>query len=114
MAAGIDFGLALDVVWKVGTLVGFAWMYMANRNKATNIRITELEKKFDKSTDDLGERITRVETDMQHAPTHSDLADLHERINTVAQSLNNMVGEMSGMKTTLNLIHQFLMTGGRK
>lgn len=105
----MDFGLVVDIVWKVGTLLGFGWMYLANRDKVTNARISKLEGDLDDKLDDHGNRITSLETQQRQAPTHTDLASLHTRINEVAGSLKRIEGESAAQTRILNLVYESLI-----
>ena len=109
---------AMTFWWMVGlTLVNAAigvYLYWERNNNATTKRIDEMEKDVDKRLDGHSTRLSRVESGIKGLPTHKDLADLHERINDVARDINTLTGEATGMKTTLNLIHQYLLNGGGK
>ncbi len=86
------------------------YMYISNKNKATNSRLDVLEKRIDDKLDVHGERITKLEG----GPTHGHLVEVHERITDVAVNISNLSGEMLGMKTVLNLIHEHLLNGKNK
>lgn len=98
------------------------YMYLANKNKVTNERISSLEtnmnakiKKLDDDvTDELigqGNRITSLEGGVEHGPTHHDLGLLHEKINDVDGQFKELRGEVRGVKNLLDTIHQHLMRG---
>lgn len=98
------------------------YMYLANKNKATNERIgkleTDIEAKFDehakaedgkfqgvsRSLGAYAERIQHLETAAETAPTHGDLGKVYEAINTLAATVNQLVGENRGQSDTLRLI----------
>ena len=105
----MDFSLIIDVVWKVGTLLGFGWMYLSNRDKVTNTRISKLEADLDGKLDDHGNRITSLETTQSYAPTHTDLDGLHTRINEVTSSLKRIEGESAAQTRILNLVYESLI-----
>jgi DNA anti-recombination protein RmuC len=69
---------------------------------------------LDKEMADHRERIARIETAQKQSPTHEDLAQLHERINDVRGTLDQLVGEFRGAKENLGLIHEFLLRGDDK
>lgn len=117
----------VDFAWKVAITVvnaaGWIWMYLSNRDKVTNVRIntlqsnlngqlTDLKEEVDIKMADHSDRITGLERDIKHSPTHDDLADLHRRISGVASGMDTMSGELVGIKTTLNMIHQYLLNNG--
>lgn len=105
----MDLNLLIDVVWKLGTLMGFGWMYLANRNKVTNARITELKEDIDVKMDEHSDRLARLEQDNKHAPTLEDLGRLHQRIDDVAGAIKHIEGHTAAQTRTLDLIHQHLL-----
>jgi hypothetical protein len=62
--------------------------------------------------DDHAVRLSEVESRIEMMPSHEDLGDLHERINDISKAVHTLSGEMTGIKTTLGLIHQHLLNGG--
>ncbi|MCK9987411.1 MAG: hypothetical protein AzoDbin1_03883 [Azoarcus sp.] len=68
---------------------------------------------LDKQMVDHGERIARMEATTEKSPTHEDLAALHRRIDAVAGAINGLQGEFKGASHTLQLIHTYLMNGGK-
>lgn len=68
---------------------------------------------IDRKLSDHRERIGRLETAVETAPSHKHLADLHKRINGIAEDVSSLSGEFKGAKHTLELIHSFLMNGGK-
>jgi hypothetical protein len=69
---------------------------------------------IDRQLTDHRERITRLETARENSPSHDDLAELHTRITGLGQSVSSLTGEFQGAKHTLQLIHSFLLQGGRQ
>lgn len=90
-------------------------------------RAVEREKRFtdrvdtaDKDIDELQkehaalrERVTRVEAQTQKMPGHEDLAALYERVNEIAGTVNNLAGEFKGVQRGVEMLHQYLLTGGK-
>jgi chromosome segregation ATPase len=68
---------------------------------------------IDRRLSDHRERISRLEVAADAAPSHEHLADLHERINGIAEDVSSLSGEFKGAKHTLELIHSFLLNGGK-
>jgi len=96
--AALQFWLsALLAVINVGALVvGF----FSIRNKATAAEIREVKNEFQK----ISERITTLETTAKSAPTHKDLGEIHEKINTVNSAVDKMSGVLSGIVNQLQLL----------
>lgn len=90
------------------------YLWWERQSDSTRQRIDSLETDVDARLDNQGMRLSRVEAKVDQLPSHEDIGDLHARINDVARGMNTMSGEMSGIKTTLNLIHQHLLNGGAK
>lgn len=80
------------------------YMYLTNKNKATNERISELEDDFAEEIGGHVQRIAKLETTAINAPSHADLAKMYESINDLAKSVNQMLGETRGHSDTLRLI----------
>lgn len=68
---------------------------------------------LDRLVADHRERIGKLEAMVDKGPTHEDLADLHERITDLGQSVSTLAGEFKGANHTLELIHSFLLNGGK-
>jgi hypothetical protein len=105
----MDIALAVDVIWKVGTLIGFGWMYLANRDKVTNTRISKLEQDIDIMLDSHSNRLTSLEVEAKRAPGHGDLAEIHSRINDLTGTLKRIEGEGAAQTRILNLVYESLI-----
>jgi len=80
------------------------YMYLTNKNKATNTRIDTLDRDMSASIIDHGNRLTQLES----GPTHEDLAQLHEKSNGVARELSQLSGLVAGMNRLLCSIDEHL------
>lgn len=90
------------------------YMYLANKNKATNERIGKLEEDIGEKLDGHIQRITKLETAAQAAPSHNDLAKVYETLNALAGTVNQLVGENRGQSDTLKLILNQITQKGMK
>ena len=108
------------VIW-----IAALYTYFANRNRVTNERITGLQASLqtrldgmrtdmDHRLDGHADRLSRVEKDLEHAPSHEDLKRIHARMDEVSATLSSLQGEFKGANNTLHLIHTYLMTTGGK
>lgn len=108
------------VIW-----IAALYTYFANRNRVTNERITSLQASLQTRLDSMrtdmdhrldghGDRLSRVEKDLEHAPSHEDLKRIHARMDEVSATLSSLQGEFKGANNTLHLIHTYLMTGGKQ
>lgn len=98
----ITLGLAVAnfiLTWGVAL-----YMYMANKNKATNERIGKLEEDLVVKIEGHGGRIMRLETVVENAPTHDHLAQVYEAQKRSDEKLNQLIGENRSQTDTLRLI----------
>ena len=87
----------------ITALIG-AYVYLTNRHRVTNERITVLEREVDARLDNHTERLATMESRLASAPTHQDLEKVHEKLNRVAEDTSRMSGELKGVNDTLRLI----------
>lgn len=99
--------------------VGF-YVYMSNKDKVTNERITKLEDDLDARMDNHAQRITAVEEAAKHAPTHEDLGRIYEQITAtrgdIARTASAVAGlekGFSAVEKNMGLITEFLLKGGK-
>ena len=109
-----------NVLWIVGMFVAALWALtkviahvydrrFTERFTSAEERLTVLEKGLNTA----GERLSKVEVELESLPGHDDLGKIYDRINTMAEELKTLSGEFSGAKHTLNLLHQYLLQGDR-
>lgn len=89
------------------------YMYLSNKNKATNDRIDKLERAWDEKSDDHASRIAALEGVNTRAPTHDDLGRLYERLNATTEGLKHLQGQLSSMSDTLRLILSRMVPGAK-
>ena len=112
------------------------YVYMSNKNRVTNeritrteesidkriteteqsieLRISDLDKKIDARIDDHAQRIARLEERSEHVPTHDDLAQIYERMKVLGTKLDTMNGEFGQVKNLIAVIHEYILKGGTK
>lgn len=90
------------------------YVYLSNKDKVTNDRIGKLEDDLDTKLDGQGERIAKLETRSENSPTHSDLGDIHEKINDLTAIVGDLSGQFKGVNNLLQTIHEHLLKGGKK
>lgn len=86
-----------------------AWAYVERRSDKTNERMAELSAKVEK----LDKDVAALEATTEAAPNHADLGKVYESINTLAGTVNQLVGENRGQSDTLRLILNQVMQKGR-
>lgn len=113
----IDYN-ALDLGWKIFLTAMnaalFIYSIVSNKQKANASSIKAVEHKVDEETEQLGNRITRIEAKLEDLPGHDDLASLHDRVNATAKQVDNIDGRLEGITNILHLIHQSMLNGGNK
>lgn len=80
----------LDIAYKVITGIFAVWFYFDRKNDKTNQRISSLEIKIDQRMDGVCERITRVESDLENAPSHNDLGKIYDEIRNQSREVSNV------------------------
>lgn len=85
------------------------YLYTERRRDKTSSRIDALEEKFNTELKDINRQLSDMEGRLRQAIGHSELEPLHRRLNGVDAKL----GELNGKMHTLDLIHEFLMKGGK-
>lgn len=99
-----DVAMAIAVANFILTWGVALYMYLANKNKATNERIGKLEDDLGGMIDGHADRITHLETVTEMAPTHHDLAQVYEGQKRSDEKLNQLIGETRGQSDMLRLM----------
>lgn len=103
-----------DVVQVAGTVAIGIYVWLANRQRVTTQSIRALEQDVDERLDDHGTRLTRLEEEVRHLPTHDDIGGVFKRIDQIHGDLKELTGAMSGVKRAVDLINEHLLNGGRR
>jgi hypothetical protein len=104
MSMGLE---ELKLLLQAVNLLAVVWLAISGRGKVTK---DALDAKLAAHAD----RLTALESNQRHAPTHEDLKRIHSRLDDVSEGLSNLVGEFKGTGHTLHLIHEYLLTEKRK
>lgn len=107
--------------------IGF-YVYIANKNRVTNERVTaikdgidarliSIETDIDNKLENHGSRITGVETTVRHLPTTRDISELRNMVADVSGKLSGVTSEVSGihnllkpLQESVNRINDYLMS----
>lgn len=93
-------------VFEMGAMVVVAvYSWILSRTKANKTAIDGIASEVH----GVQKRLTRLETDVKHLPSHHDMAALHEKVNGVSRCMENVRGELTGISRTLALIQQALL-----
>jgi hypothetical protein len=85
------------------------YVYLSNKNKVTNDRISAMHKEQVDINQSHGQRLAKLEATAENAPNHTDLSEVHKKVNEVALCLSRLEGEVNGMSRTMQLIHETMM-----
>lgn len=90
------------------TALNFGWTYMEKRSDTTNKRIADLAEKVEQ----LDKDVSTLQANAENAPSHEDLAKVHEKINGISDDLHQLIGENKSQSDTLRLIQNHIMHKG--
>lgn len=116
---------AKDWVWianTVITLLLFVGGWFLSRRKATSdeiqkvasstgSRITALEKETGDRLDQVENRLTITEKNIEAMPTHDDLIKQYRQMERQTEKLDQLIGKMNAREKLLDAIHQHLLKG---
>lgn len=97
----------LKLVLQAINLIAVVWLAISGRDKVTK---DALDAKLASHAD----RLTAIERDLKHAPTHDDLKRIHARLDEVSTGMATVVGELKSATHILNLLHEDRLQEGRK
>lgn len=112
----MDYGALrfwFDVVQVVGTIAIGVYVWLANRQRVTTQSIRQLEHDVDERLDDHGTRLSRLEEEVRHLPTHNDIGGVFKRIDQIHGDLKELTGAMSGLRRAVDLINDHLLNRRR-
>lgn len=101
------FGV-LQVLIAAGIAV---YLRLDRRNRVTAQRMETHEDDMAKQFSAHGDRLVRVEAAINHAPNHSDLARIHERLDDLNMGVSGIRGEFKSVGQTLQTIQEHLING---
>ena len=87
-------------------LIAVVWVALSARDKVSK---DALDSKLAAHAD----RLTAIERDLKHAPTHDDLKRIHSRLDDVSENMATLVGEFKSAAHILNLLHEDRLTERR-
>lgn len=95
------------------TALVFVYVWITNRQKANTAAIETMRDEIGSELNDLDDRLIRVEKDVEHQPTHEDIAKLHTRINESSERLKHIDGKLEQIDRTTQMINQYLIDKGK-
>jgi hypothetical protein len=108
--------LWFDIAQFLATGAIGVYVYISNKDRVTNTRITELEGYVEKRLDNHASRIATVEETVKHIPSHGDIGEVRDMIGRVGGDVKGLAAEVKGvrdmmgpMQNTIALMNEFLL-----
>lgn len=99
-----SFSEATDAVQLVGMIALGAYTYLGDRDKVSAAGLVKLEADITVRNERYEERLRLLETNLGKQPTHRDIAALYESLNTLASTVNQLVGETKLQSDLLRML----------
>lgn len=97
--------IIMDGIQSAG-MIALGWYgWMMKKQMADVLHLRQVESNLDAAH----QKIALLEQSSKHAPTHTDLADLHARINDLSGAVRELVGVMSGVQRSLDRVETKLI-----
>ena len=90
--------LALSVINMVGTLSVGTFVYLSKKNDDTSDKMT-----------DLSERMTKVEANLMHMPTHEEITKVRETLAKVCADNNAQTESLKRLEASQRLITEWMI-----
>jgi signal transduction histidine kinase len=94
----------------IGTILLALYFFLTRRSNVNKTEIKELSDQLSK----IDQRVLVVERDIQAMPSHQDLSNLYERVNSMSDDVSQMSGSLDALTRQLSLIHEHLLSQGSK
>lgn len=104
-AAGFWWQVLITVI----NILGWVYVLMTSKQKDNASAIEE----FKKELSEIDTRLTGVEKDIEHLPTHEDMAKLHERVNEANENIKHISGQLTQIDYTMKLVNKYLLESGK-
>jgi hypothetical protein len=102
-----------------------AFVAISNRNKAANDElkamkrdlqgdIQKLSQMMGRRLESHGERLSRIESDIENSIGDDDMKAVHRRVDEILSSSKIMEGQLSMITNNLKDIHSIMLAGGMK
>jgi len=85
------------------------YIYLINKNDATNSRISSFEASTDDRLDDHHTRLATVEAQIKQMPTHGDLGEVRESVASLQAETKNQTEILRGIQKQVSRLTDFLL-----
>lgn len=103
-----------DIIQTSFTVGISIYVWILAKHKANASRIAALEDKAEEETGLIKNRLTALETKIEHLPNREAIGNIHRRLDEQAKTLHKMEGALNGVNDTSKLILETLLTKGDK
>jgi len=121
MSVNFDFNFWTVLLFAMNFGLAF-FVTVSNRNKAANDELKSMKEVLQKDikhsrdsvTDRIekhGERLSRIEADIENSVGNEDLIAVHRRVDQILASSNKMEGQLGMVISNLKEIHSFILSG---
>ncbi|WP_241085749.1 DUF2730 family protein [Candidatus Vondammii sp. HM_W22] len=86
-------------------VVNFAYTWVANRSKANRKAIEGVDERMTETI----RRTDRLEQRADNAPSHNDLAVLHDRITDLSGAVRELTGVLQAMRRSVDRVETYLL-----
>ena len=106
-------GFWLQLAQALVTVLVFLYVWLTNRQKANTAAIETMRDEIGEELNEFQDRLIRVEKDIEHLPTHEDMAKLHERVNETKEVVDTMAGQLTQIDYTMKMVNKYLLESGK-
>jgi predicted nucleic acid-binding Zn-ribbon protein len=101
---------ALLAIWTLGNTVV---LFLRKPGEDASQSVVELKEHIADRIDGHAERLTRIESHMEHMPTNEDLSKLEGTVKQIQQQTQGISDSMGQLRSTLTRIEDFLHSSRR-
>lgn len=105
-----SYSWVMDAIQSIGMVVLGWYGWVMKKQMADAALLREMQEELTQAK----HKIALIEQSSHSAPTHQDLADLHNRINDLSGAVRELVGVMSGVQRSLDRVETKLMNEGNR
>jgi len=102
-------GLAIKVLEFALVVSGCIYAWWNSKTRATKQGFDEINVRLN----DHANRINLMDQQLDNAPGHREIGEVHNRVDQIGQAVTGIQGEMKQMNNTLQLIQQSLLEAKR-
>lgn len=100
---------AIDLIQTV-VVVGISiYVWILNNHKVNSKKIIELEKKHNEEIDAQKNRLTAIETKIDHLPDREQISRIHRRIDELSKTTSSIEGTMKNLADVNQMILEKMM-----